>query len=58
MVQQWKWFQVLATSTTYRGHPANMGNVADITDRLVAQKALSLERKIRDIGGTSALWAL
>ncbi|MGO9119531.1 MAG: PAS domain S-box protein [Desulfomonilaceae bacterium] len=40
-----KWFEVLATSTTYRGHPANMGNVADITDRLGAQKALSLEKQ-------------
>src|SRR5208337_3826653 len=40
-----KWFEVLATSTTYRGHPANMGNVADITERIAAQKALSLEKQ-------------
>ena len=40
-----KWFEVLATSTTYRGHPANMGNVADITERIGGQKALWLEKQ-------------
>lgn len=40
-----KWFEVLATSTTYRGQPANMGNVADVTERIGAEKALALEKQ-------------
>ena len=40
-----KWFEVLSTSTAYRGRPANMGNVADVTERVAAEKALALEKQ-------------
>jgi len=40
-----KWLEVLATSTTYRGAPANMGNVADVTERIGAEKALAMEKQ-------------
>ena len=40
-----KWFEVLATSTAYRGQPANMGNVADVTERFGAERALALEKQ-------------
>jgi two-component system cell cycle sensor histidine kinase/response regulator CckA len=40
-----KWFEVLSTSAAYRGQPANMGNVADVTERVAAEKALALEKQ-------------
>ena len=40
-----KWFEILAASTAYRGQPANMGNVADVTERIGAEKALALEKQ-------------
>ncbi len=35
-----KWFQVLSTPMSHHGHTANLGNVADITDRKRAEAAL------------------
>lgn len=40
-----KWFEVMATSIMYRGRTANMGNVADITERKKADQALLESRQ-------------
>lgn len=42
-----KWFQVLSTPVTYQGHTANLGNVADITKRKIAEERVrqSLRQK-------------
>jgi two-component system, cell cycle sensor histidine kinase and response regulator CckA len=40
-----KWFEVMATSIMYRGRTANMGNVADITERKKADRALLESRQ-------------
>ena len=37
---QTRWLEVLATTILYRGRTANMGNIADITDRKRTEEAL------------------
>lgn len=45
-----KWVHLLATSTSYRGRLANMGNVADITARKSTEEALrESQEKYRDL---------
>ncbi len=48
-----KWLELLATTITYRGRPANMGNVADVSERKRGEQEIrrlneELERRVID----------
>ncbi len=45
-----KWLDVLATTIMFQGRPANMGNVADITDRKGLEEQLRQALKMEAIG--------